>query len=521
MDQIVHIFRKDVRQHWYEIVLSLAILAALAWNEPSQWELQGFPNGLLRMFFSGWLAPLVTIGWLFLIVRVVHGESLVGDRQFWVTRPYEWKKLLAAKTLFFMAFINVPLLVVQVVLLWKAGYAPTSYVKGLLWMQCLWVLFLILPMTTLATLTASFGQTVLVVLGILLSFIGLAALSSVIPNAGLSAAESVPESLQFVVLLGACVAVVAWQYARRRTLQSRLLLIGAAGAILIIMIVTPRQALTAHAYPQPSAGQQPPVQLAFDPAKQTANDFRPREKDKVWLRIPLLVSGIAPDSAVAVDGIMVQIEGPGSLRWKSDWNGSFSFLLPTQPYTDTSFAVDKAFFERVKLSPTKIHISFALAAFRAEEVHRIAAAADEFPAPGASLCQIDPIRGILQCRSPLKSPFLVVTALSEESTCPLGENEKTLPPGTTFFAYVWNRSSAPAELGISSVKVFSLLFSHWSKTKDNFSARLCPGTPLTFSLLEEVQRTRSELTIDGLRLADYQLKDSGPGTAAGVGISVR
>jgi hypothetical protein len=37
MDQILHVFRKDVRRHWREIVLSIAILTAFAWNEPSQW----------------------------------------------------------------------------------------------------------------------------------------------------------------------------------------------------------------------------------------------------------------------------------------------------------------------------------------------------------------------------------------------------------------------------------------------------------------------------------------------------
>jgi hypothetical protein len=40
-----------------------------------------------------------------------HGESLVDDPQFWITRPYEWKKLLTAKALSFVAFVNLPLLI--------------------------------------------------------------------------------------------------------------------------------------------------------------------------------------------------------------------------------------------------------------------------------------------------------------------------------------------------------------------------------------------------------------------------
>jgi len=214
MNQIINIFRKDLRQNWYVIVLPVAVLIAFAWNEPSLWVPQlpqHLRENILHRIYSGWLPPLVVIGWMILIVRVVHGESLVGDRQFWITRPYEWKKLLIAKVLVFIAFINLPLLIVQVVLLRKAGFVPTSYVKGLLWTQFLWILVLILPMAALATVTSSFGQTVLVTLGIPLLLIGRMALDLVVPNTGLSVAYSIQESLQNLVLLGACAAVVMWQ----------------------------------------------------------------------------------------------------------------------------------------------------------------------------------------------------------------------------------------------------------------------------------------------------------------------
>jgi hypothetical protein len=170
--------------------------------------------------------------------------------------------------------------------------------------------------------------------------------------------------------------------------------------------------------------------------------------------------------------------------------------------------VDKAFFEQVKSTPAKVHISFALTAFGPTEVRRVAATPDAFES-----------RGLLQCRSPLKNPFLVVSTHSEETTCSPREHEKTIPPGTTFYSWTWSRDSAPAELGISPVKVFTLGFSHWSRTTEDFTARLCPGTPLTFTLLEEEQRTRSELSINGLRLADYQLMEcSQHATAIGIAV---
>jgi hypothetical protein len=59
--------------------------------------------------------------------------------------------------------------------------------------------------------------------------------------------------------------------------------------------------------------------------------------------------------------------------------------------------------------------------------------------------------------------------------------------------------------------VFSIALLLRPEMTENFRARLCPGTPLMFRTLEEAQSARSELTIDSIRLADYQLKDSPPG----------
>jgi hypothetical protein len=519
MGQILHVFRKDVRHHWREVVLSIAILGVFAWTEPSQWVPQRSREFILRMLLHEWLTPMVAIGWLFLIVRVVHGENLVGDRQFWVTRPYEWKKLLAAKALFIAAFINVPLVVFQVVLLWKGGFAPARYVTGLLWMQLLWFVFLILPMTTLSTATSGLEQTVLALLGILLSLMGLAALSSVIPDIGIQIARRIPEWFQPTILLGAFVTVILWQYARRRTLQARLLLAGTAAVLLLTAAVTPRETFDAHAYRSPSAQQQPPVQLSLDPAKPTANAGAQPEKNKVYFQIPLLVSGIARDSVVINDGLVVEIGGPGGLLWNSGWFRSSLFLLPAQTHTEISFGVDKAFFEQVKSSTVQVSVSFALTAFQAKETHRVVVTANEFGTPGNAWCSIYPEDPTLHCRSALKTPFVLVTTLAEETTCALQENEKNAPPGTIFSALNWSRNTAPAEFGISPVKTFSLYFSYGAHPRDEVRVRLCPGTPVIFGLPEEVERTRTELVIRGLRLADYQVKNLWSGERA-IGIAV-
>ena len=134
----------------------------------------------------------------FLVVRLVHGEAPTGNRQYWITRPVEWQKLLAAKILFVAAFVNFPLLIVDVFLLAKAGFRPeASYTAGLLWRQVIWAAFLLLPVATLAAVTSNVAQMMMAVLAVGILMAGMVSLTSYLPN---SAPSDVPDYLQAAVL---------------------------------------------------------------------------------------------------------------------------------------------------------------------------------------------------------------------------------------------------------------------------------------------------------------------------------
>ena len=522
-NQVFHILRKDIRHHWGEIALSVAIIVAYAWHEvtPSTttaYALYGFS------FLSQTLPLLLVVAWAFLILRALQAECLVGDRQFWVTRPYEWKKLLAAKLLFVLVFVNVPLLILQGFLLLRAGFPLASYISGLLWLQLLWVLILILPVATLATVTASTGQFVLAVLGVVLYLIANSALSRWVPNAGVSGAGSVPAALEGVVLVGASVAAVVWQYARRRTTQSRVLLLAAAVAAgPIIMFATPYRTLIAHTYPRATTGQQLPVKLASDPAKPTSHEGGYPEENKVHVRIPLLVSGVENGSRIHVDGMAESIRANGELQWNSGWHVSALVFLANRQHAQVNVTIGRGFFERVKSIPVKVHISFALAPTHARETIRFVAQASKFTVPGEGRCSLSPIvPDEVLCVFPLKTPFLLVSAKSDEITCVPRQNETALPTGTTLYGGTrGDRGSSPADFGINPVHLVPLSFWDWGEVNvRNYRPRVCSGTPLTlFANWEDSQRFRSELEVDGIRLVDYQLNDSLEGST-GFGVSV-
>jgi hypothetical protein len=509
-NQILHIFRKDVRHHWPEIVLSLAITVAYGWEEVVKYRTWGSTSNELFLMLPS-LSLLVVLAWVFLILRAVQGECLVGDKQFWVTRPYEWKKLLAAKLFFVLVFFNAPLLILQVFLLRVAGYPPTSYMRGFLWLQLLWVSILVFPVATLATVTASIGQFILAILSLFLFLtIAFPTVERLMPAAGVSGLSWVPGSLELLVLVGTGVAVVLLQYARRSTARSRILLLGAAVAVPLIMLVTPYRILIERAYPQASTGQPLPVQLAFDPAKPTSLQGGHPEKNKVHVRIPLLVSGIASGSLVSVSGVLEQIQAPGEQPWSSGWHGHGMVLLAERQHTQIDIGIDKGFFERVKSAPVKLHISFALAPAHAKETTRLVAQAGPFAVPGEGRCSFSPMfQGETLCIFPLKTPYFLMSAKLDELTCAKQQKETPLPPATPLYGgNLWN--AGPADFGLNPVQTTSLSFWDWGGASDpNYRPRVCPGTSLTFfTNWEDSPRFRSDLEIDGIRLADYKLNDA-------------
>ena len=445
MKQILNIFRKDLRRFWYEIAVSLALLATYSWNDVRGWAgernvLYAGIGGLISyQFLSGLVVVLLPVAWAFLIVRVVQGEALVGDRQFWITRPYEWKKLLAAKVLFVVLTINLPLLIADFCLLAKAGFPPTHYVAGLLWMQLLIALILILPIATLATMTASVVQTILAILVIALYMICVAWLASVIPSSSFSGPVDL---LEFALLIATCLAVILWQYARRKTAASRWMIAGLALAVALIVVATPYNAIVNHEFPQIRPGDPLPVQLAVLPADSPKAAEVPDKEKEVVIQLPLSTAGMAGDSIVVLSGVKVSLEAPNG-RWNSGWvSYGQTELFPDQGGTQVSFSLKKAFFEQVKSAPVRARISLALTEYRDKNRRDFVTPHGEFLMPDVGICSADTTyQREIHCRAPLRTPSsMLITSDLSANTCPAREGESRAE--NRLFVRNWYQNSA-------------------------------------------------------------------------------
>ena len=516
MKQVLNIFLKDVRHYWRECAASMAVVAAYGWNETRGWldrEGLGAATGIGGLFYfrflPGLVVVLVPIIWSLLVVRVIQGESLVGDRQFWVTRPYEWKKLLAAKVLFVLTFVNLPLLIVDVFLLAKAGFRPTNYLAGLFWMQLLIALYLILPVAALATVTATVAQILLALLMIVLYGIGMGLLSSHIPSSSFS---DPIDSLTAGLFLGVCLAVVWMQYARRKTDKSRGLIAGLAGIFLLILVATPYRTLVAREFPELRLGQKPPFELGLLPAeKYESEPASGKEGGKeVTIRLPISVSGFDPESIVNVDGFMVDLETPDGLQWNSGWRSLGMSIFPEDKSARVDFTLKRNIFERISSSPLKFRLSIAFTLFHDANRRDFVIPSGVFDLADVGLCSTEStFARRIYCLAPLRGPkSLLVSADMSMTTCSPLQGETPAPHGE--IARGWTQGSGePAEFGITPIRAVDLYVWNRNAANDRYNSGICPGTPLVLSHPEAVGRSQITLPIDSFRLSDYRNPEMG------------
>lgn len=528
MKQTLAIFIKDARRFWPEILLSFAVLLALVLVYPRTWadtteHAQSFSmHGLFTHtgigFFAGAIVVLVPISCWLLIARLVHGERLVGNTQFWLTRPYEWPKFLVAKVLFLSVFWCLPFFVAQCVLLAEGGFNPTSYLPGLFYNLLLAMGALILPLTALSVVTTGFGRMTLVILGVILFIAGVALLNSLIPSDSTGGVSGpLGDMVSFGTLACGCAAVVVVQYARRRIWVAWLVIAAVAASLSGLALTDPDQALMGRYYPALPTDAPPPAEIVYAPNEMhqpIANDTQ--DKNELEIAIPLQARGVASGQSVTLMAVKAAMQAPNGARWESPWNSLYlEHLLPGMSEPTVRFRMRRSVYEQFKANPANLRLTFAINQARAASTASIPIPLGEFAVSGFGICTPQTgwfnypkeITGIT-CRTPMRYPRLTyVTAHWSEGPCAGGgENERQML-GT---AWVGSFDGAPAEFGITSVWETPLNLSNsWTGyNKGTIQARrLCPGSPVTFTRYELTGHAQIAITIPNFRLPELAVGD--------------
>ena len=303
MSPILNILRKDIRALWIEILLVLAATIAFIWTgRPERLPADMYAYSILpHLDYS--MGELLQFLRCLLIARLVHQEPLIGDRRFWITRPYSWRSLLAAKALFLLLFAVAPGACADCALLGFAGFSPMSFVPQLLAHQALLAALLIVPFFAIAAVTRNLWQFAA-------SSICLFVLWFLVIRPQPEAATWFRLPGILVVISAAALTVIWLQYARRRTAAARIVMIGAVAAVAGISMMPLPDALVSLRYAADRTG----VALAFDTAPfEIAEDFPPA------LEIPLKIAGLPEGVEFQLDGTRVRMEAPGGKTADSGW----------------------------------------------------------------------------------------------------------------------------------------------------------------------------------------------------------
>jgi hypothetical protein len=344
MKQALHIFKKDVRYLHWEIALLLALAAAFAWLDTHR----------LRSIFEP--TYFLATGWAFVSARLILAEAIPGDRQFWITRPYNWRSLVAAQLIFVLAFFTAPFLAAQAAILAFYGFAVLSLAPGLICSSLLMTAGIILCMCAFAAMCRSLVQWGFGLIGL---FVATAALDAIVHfsnPAELGGTDWLQEIGGGIICFAAALAILLLQYSRRHTLASRVLGVAALLGLLAFLRLIPE---TAYWRLQSQLQRRAdPSGVSLSLAGRSAGLIELNEVKygyrSVDLRFPLEITGLQPGQDLYFESrTKVTLEAgavfTGGARVSHGRNA-----------TSVDIRVDRAFFNQAKGRPVHLRMQLPL-----------------------------------------------------------------------------------------------------------------------------------------------------------------
>jgi hypothetical protein len=516
MNKTLRIVAKDARHLWPEILVSLAITAGFIATDHFGWPQYGnepfHEAGTLRV----WMQILLPITWWLLVSRAVHDESLVGDRQFWITRPYGWPRVLAAKLIFIASFILLPYLLAQCILMEEAHLHPLNVLPGLAFtLATIFVLFL-LPLFALATVTSTISRIFIIFFGLavytgLAFYFGSAFGTPPSWNPG-----SEPPYLNVAILIALFIpaVVILVQYAQRRTGFSVALLLA------LVAIITAGGVANYYAhhriqdFPAVSASEAAPFSVSLDPDPR--HIFPPRtdaqlqaespQTNEMPINIPITISGIAPNHAVRVEAETMTVSADGHPSVTIPWNshaGNLMFAPPPQSGLSRPLLGDSQ--QNAELPrwvyrdfgnrKITLHLTYAVLELEAESPTRIPFNAEAADVPEHGRCiensHSQTKNAGITCQYALTGPSLThVTWNLNEACNPLS--------GKPLADEQWIGDSNGSRREAQLSPVVPLMWGFATEAgpfKDPRTYKLCNGSPFTFTKYHIWRRRMIEVTL--------------------------
>lgn len=300
MSQAIHIFKKDVERLRYHV--SLTLLAAVVFCCITTVNVSG----------PGPTVLVLAVSWWFLIAAVIHLEPLPGTGHFWLTRPYRRSSLFAAKALFIITFVNVPLVIADLIILHATGFPVFGNIGGLVWTHLLLVCAFEIPVAAIASVTSGLlGFLTATLFLVLITLASYLLTSTFHISLGWGHFEWVREyvGLSLLVLLGA--GILFWQYAYRATLPSRIAAVG--GPVLLFTCVAAfpwTAAFAIQSWFHESRVQASSINMTLDSERRWAGRVYRGDQDRFIAEIPVTIDGIPRGTDLKLYGVRMTVYTP-------------------------------------------------------------------------------------------------------------------------------------------------------------------------------------------------------------------
>jgi hypothetical protein len=486
---ILHIFHKDAIRLWPQASIFAALLALNGWAA-RRYAPYDPPAPL------SFLPLLLPVACSVLLIALVHEEGLVGDRKYWLSRPFPRRRLMAAKILFALVFINLPLFLYQGAIVIAAGLPLSQNWMNLVSLQLFFTAVDILPVAALAAVTRNMVRTILAALITVAAIIALSSLDWS-HNVNVSRADGmswIDATVGGAILVAMSLPVLFLQYSRRATMLARAILAGSLVLIVFFSSLPFGLKWAIQTRLSPGRVEPPAVRIIWNAAGGRVPLARDRTiiDDLVQIEIPIRIVDLPAGASVNVAAIQPIAEAASGAAWRPGWIQGSIHDLPDGGKFE-SISMDREFFQRVKDTPIRLYgvtdvtvlatvqtLPFPLP--RRVDIPGIGTCASYPDLPGVSL---RPEESFVSCNSMLPSARLVV----------LMDGRRVNNSTANFAPYPTSPGYSPLESAVSRFSYYGPRF--------ELRERL---PQIHLEIQKPVAYIQRPFDFEGIRLADYAME---------------
>jgi len=412
---IWHIFKKDFRLRWpYGLAVATAQFAIVALHlKLGVFERQRIFSAVLLV-----LEIMMDMGVAVLIATIVQEDSIVGMRQDWLVRPIRRRDLIAAKLLFLLLAVQVPMLLAALIAGLTNGFPLWLSLSAALSQNAYFLIGFTLPIFAFASLTRSTSEALGVAFMIGVgSIMGLNVLILPITGSPLGPTSNtglawIPLTFRFAIYFVAALVILALQYFRRATRNSWLILAASVAICLFSTLVPWKVVFALQKVIAPAPVTARGIAVHFDPAHghfQSAAQAssarippisgageRDETNEDAILHIPLVFTGVHDGSILKIDRTVARLTMPNSTSEQivsatgdpDDFEVPDDDQHPSEPRpVDEILHVRGSVFTRLKDAPITLQLDYSVTLLNLSSTHSIPAVNGHLSIDGLGHCE--------------------------------------------------------------------------------------------------------------------------------------